>query len=101
MFWVWVAHDVLALAGYADRRTIPSLLLARLVNLVKHRVVDVRSECVLYRIHIDLEAVGRQLYPVGEARGQIVNENLGRLPVTISDHKRRHQLRVRINRYPP
>lgn len=61
------------------RRKLPHEFVQRLrrtVELHQHGIVNVSTECVLDRVHVDFQAVARKLNPVREARLQIVDKDL-------------------------
>jgi hypothetical protein len=63
------------------------------------RVIDRIAEGTRHRVQIGPVAVRGQLHPHREARGQIVHEGAGRLRVTRSDHPRRDQLGIWVERH--
>jgi hypothetical protein len=72
---VWAAGDVLHLAAEAHGRAVPLFVSwLRAVNLLEHRVVDVRAEGVFDRVQIGLMAVGGELYAIPQPSSDILHE---------------------------
>ena len=69
------------------------------VNLLRHRIVDVRSESILNRDKVWLMAVGGELNLIGESRFQLMHEVEGATRVTLSDEPARYKLFIVINRF--
>ena len=94
---IGIPHDPLRFTPYALGGAVASFFLGRGVQFNQHRIINLRPEGILYRVHVQLEAICSQLYPICEPSGQIINKYLCGLPVTIAHHKGWDQLSIGIN----
>ena len=86
MLWVRIATDNLHIAANARRGRVARFVLHdRAVNLLKHRIVNIRSEGVLNRIQIDSVTVSGDLHAVLDSTGAVLHKLFRPTAITTAD----------------
>src|SRR6266404_9667229 len=74
MLRIGVARDRMRLASDAIAGTVASIIGRVAVELNKHRVVNVTTECAFYRLQVGSVAVCCNLYAILQPAREIINE---------------------------
>src|ERR1022692_4326779 len=99
---IGIAADYRLACSHADCGAVARLwpLLRVVVNLLQHRVINVRSESILNGAQICAMTVSRQLHAMREAFREVVHEAIRTAGVAIANEPARNELRIGIERNP-